>query len=71
EWLSIFVFLKDAEAVVFHDVLAEVWQDPDAQTWHVHGEIVGDTISATSQELRADGGGGQVLISYLKMGGKT
>ncbi|MDA1304801.1 MAG: archease [Nitrospirae bacterium] len=54
EWLSIFVFLKDAEAVVFHDVLAEVWQDPDAQTWHVHGEIVGDTISATSQELRAD-----------------
>lgn len=54
EWLSTFVFLKDAEAVVFHDVQAEVWQDPHDQTWHVHGRIVGEKINATSQELRAD-----------------
>jgi len=54
EWLSNLVFLKDAEAVVFHHVQAEVWQDSNAQTWHVHGRVVGEGIDANTQELRAD-----------------
>ncbi len=54
EWLSTFVFLKDAEAVLFHDIQAEVWQDTGTQTWHVRGMIVGDSIDGTTQELRAD-----------------
>ncbi len=54
EWLSTFVFLKDAEAVLFHDVPAEVWQDAEAKTWHVCGTLVGDSIDVATQELRAD-----------------
>jgi len=54
EWLSTFVFLKDAEAVLFHDVPAEVWQDAEAKTWHVCGTLVGDSIDGATQELRAD-----------------
>ena len=54
EWLTVFVFLKDAESVLFHDVQAEVWQDADVQSWHVRGMIVGDSIDPGTQELRAD-----------------
>ena len=54
EWLSVFVFLKDAESVVFHDVQAEVWQDTDTQIWHIRGMIIGDSIDPGTQELRAD-----------------
>jgi protein archease len=54
EWLSTFVFLKDAEAVVFHELAAEVWNDNDTHTWHVRGMLVGDRIDAATQELRSD-----------------
>ncbi len=54
EWLSTIVFLKDAEAVLFHDVQTEVWQDAEAQTWNIRGMIIGDRIDPATQELRAD-----------------
>lgn len=54
EWLSTLVFLKDAEAVVFHKVLAKVWQDSETQAWHIQGTIMGDMIDAATQELRGD-----------------
>lgn len=54
DWLSTLVFLKDAEAVVFHHVQAEVWKNSIDGKWHVRGEVVGDEINPGSQELRAD-----------------
>ena len=54
EWLSTFVFLKDAEAVLFHEVRANVWQNTTDLSWHVRGILVGDKIDGSKQELRTD-----------------
>jgi len=54
EWLSNLVYLKDAEAVLFHHVQAEVWYDASSENWHLRGQVAGDHIDQLTQELRAD-----------------
>jgi len=54
EWLSRIVFLKDAEAVLFHQVECEVWKDKLKNMWHAQGVLTGDPIDPASQELHTD-----------------
>ena len=54
EWLLAIVFLKDAEAVIFHEAQAKVWQDEDQQSWQLQGLLIGDAIDPSRQELGAD-----------------
>ncbi|MDT7041171.1 archease [Candidatus Nitronereus thalassa] len=54
EWLSTLVFLKDAEAVVYHEIKADVEEDLDSHTWHIRGMVFGDQIDGKIQELRSD-----------------
>lgn len=54
EWLLIIVYLKDAEALIFHEVQANVWQDEKTHCWQLDGLLVGDIIKPAQQELRAD-----------------
>lgn len=54
DWLSTLVYLKDADAVVFHDARVEVAEDPAAGLWRLHGELRGAAIDPARQELRAD-----------------
>lgn len=53
EWLSEIVFLKDADAILFRDVQAEVTEAPP-ETWHLHGTLRGEAIDPARHELRAD-----------------
>lgn len=54
EWLSHLVFLKDAESVLFQQAPSQVWQDLNANMWHVHGVLIGDPIDPTRHELHTD-----------------
>ena len=54
EWLSGIVFLKDAEAVLFHRVQCRVWQDQHDHMWHVRGVLIGARIDPSLQELHMD-----------------
>jgi SHS2 domain-containing protein len=53
EWLSEIVFLKDADAILFRDVQAEVTEAPP-ETWHLNGTLRGEAIDPARHELRAD-----------------
>lgn len=54
DWLNTIVFLKDAEAVVFHDIHALVNYDSGAGLWRLSATLIGDRIDANRQELRTD-----------------
>ncbi|MGQ0810745.1 MAG: archease [Nitrospiraceae bacterium] len=54
DWLSDIVYLKDAEGVVFHEVLLRLDQDSDGRTWRLHTTLLGATVDQATQELRAD-----------------
>lgn len=54
EWLNRLVYLKDAQAVVFHH--ATLWLDstPDRSGWRLHADLVGAPVDPSTQELRSD-----------------
>lgn len=54
DWLHTIVFLKDAEAVVFHDVHTLVNYDSGAGLWRLSATLIGDRVDANRQELRTD-----------------
>ena len=54
EWLNTIVFIKDAEGVVFNDVLATVRLDSENNLWHLDATLTGDRVDATRQDLRTD-----------------
>ncbi|MEC4673796.1 MAG: archease [Nitrospirota bacterium] len=54
EWLSQIVFLKDAEAVLFHHVECQVWKNQRESMWLAQGVLTGDPINHAIQELHTD-----------------
>ncbi len=54
DWLSELVYVKDAEAVVFHDVHVGVHEDRAAQRWQLQATVRGERIDPAKHELRAD-----------------
>ena len=54
EWLSIMVYLKDADGVVYYDARAQVSQESGQASWHLRGRLEGETIDPARHELRAD-----------------
>jgi len=54
EWLNRLVYLKDAQAVVFHHATLTVQAGPDRSTWRLHAELVGAPVDPSTQELRSD-----------------
>lgn len=54
DWLSEIVYLKDAQGLVFRDVLTTVEQDPASGTWKLDATLVGEEIDQTRHELRGD-----------------
>jgi SHS2 domain-containing protein len=52
-WLSEIVYWKDVDGVVFSHASASVVFEPSGP-WRLHGELVGDAIDSTRQQLRAD-----------------
>lgn len=52
QWLNELVFLKDAEAVVFHQVQVAV--DVRDGRWHLRAAVTGAPIDATVQTLHVD-----------------
>jgi len=54
EWLNRLVYLKDAQAVVFHHAALTVHATPDQSAWRLHAELVGAPVDQTTQDLRSD-----------------
>ncbi|ODT46101.1 MAG: hypothetical protein ABS70_01670 [Nitrospira sp. SCN 59-13] len=54
EWLNRLVYLKDAQAVVFHHASLAVHARPDQSAWHLQAELVGAAVDQTTQDLRSD-----------------
>ena len=54
EWLGQLVYLKDAQAVVFHRVSLSVAPSPDQSCWRLHAEVIGAPVNPLVQELRSD-----------------
>ncbi|MGC3975123.1 MAG: archease [Nitrospira sp.] len=54
EWLNRLVYLKDAQAVVFHHATLTVQARPDDSAWHLHAELVGAPVDQATQDLRSD-----------------
>jgi SHS2 domain-containing protein len=54
EWLNRLVYLKDAQAVVFHHATLALNATPDHSAWRLHGELVGAPVDQTTQDLRSD-----------------
>jgi SHS2 domain-containing protein len=54
EWLGRLVYLKDAQAMVFHRVLLSVVAAPDQSGWRLHAEVIGAPVNPLVQELRSD-----------------
>ncbi len=54
EWLNRLVYLKDAQAVVFHHATLRLDTNPDRSVWRLHAELVGAPVDPSSQELRSD-----------------
>ncbi len=54
DWLSEIVYLKDAQALVFREVLTTVVQDPATGTWKLDATLVGEEIDPDKHELRGD-----------------
>ncbi|MCC6968511.1 MAG: archease [Nitrospira sp.] len=54
EWLNRLVYLKDAQAVVFHHATLALHATPDRSAWHLHAELVGAPVDQTTQDLRSD-----------------
>lgn len=52
DWLNELVFLKDAEAVVFHRVALTV--DEQGGQWRLRAQVTGAPIDASSQTLHVD-----------------
>ena len=54
EWLNRLVYLKDAQAVVFHHATLALNATPDHSAWRLHAELVGAPVDQTTQDLRSD-----------------
>ena len=54
EWLNRLVYLKDAQAVVFHHATLTVHATPDQSAWRLRAELVGAPVDQTTQDLRSD-----------------
>ncbi len=58
DWLHELVYLKDAEGVLFHDNTVEVTNDHSSEIWKLQGQLRGEPIDHSKQEVRADVKGG-------------
>ena len=54
DWLCEIVYVKDAQGLVFRDVLTTVEQDPGTGAWTLDATLVGEEIDQTRHELRGD-----------------
>ncbi len=54
DWLSEIVYLKDAQGLVFREVLTAVEQDPATGIWKLDATLVGEEIDPEKHELRGD-----------------
>lgn len=54
DWLNEIVYTKDAQAVLFSRVAADVTYDSNRRVWRLKGELIGETIDPERHELRAD-----------------
>jgi SHS2 domain-containing protein len=54
EWLNRLVYLKDAQAVVFHHATLRLDSTPDRSGWRLHADLVGAPVEPSTQELRSD-----------------
>ncbi|ULA68293.1 MAG: Archease [Nitrospira sp.] len=54
EWLNRLVYLKDAQAVVFHHATLTVHATPDQSAWRLHAELIGAPVDQATQDLRSD-----------------
>ncbi|GAB1722918.1 MAG: hypothetical protein GDA65_13635 [Nitrospira sp. CR1.1] len=54
EWLNRLVYLKDAQAVVFHHAILALHATPDQSAWRLHAELVGAPVDQATQDLRSD-----------------
>lgn len=54
EWLNRLVYLKDAHAVLFHDVDVQVTEQGMAPRWRLQALVRGAPVDPSIQELRAD-----------------
>jgi SHS2 domain-containing protein len=52
-WLSEIIYWKDADGVVFSRASASVVSE-GIGPWRLHGELAGEAIDSTRQDLRAD-----------------
>ena len=54
DWLSELVYLKDAEAVVFHEGVPTVTEGCAGAEWNLTATVTGAPCNPEEQELRAD-----------------
>lgn len=54
DWLGEIVYLKDAQGLVFREVLTTVKQDPATGHWTLDATLVGEEIDPDKHELRGD-----------------
>ncbi len=54
EWLNRLVYLKDAQAVVFHHATLALNQTPDRSAWRLRAELIGAPVDQATQDLRSD-----------------
>lgn len=54
DWLGEIVYLKDAQGLVFREVLTTVQQDPATGAWKLDATLVGEEVDQTRHELRGD-----------------
>ncbi len=54
EWLNRLVYLKDAQAVVFHHATLSLHPTPGQSGWRLHAKLVGAQVDQTTQDLRSD-----------------
>lgn len=54
EWLNRLVYLKDAQAVVFHHTTLALHAATDQSGWQLHATVVGAPVDQATQDLRSD-----------------
>lgn len=54
DWLASIVYLKDAEGLVFRDVVCTVEKRQVDEDWRLSGTLTGEPIDPARHELRAD-----------------
>lgn len=54
DWLGEIVYLKDAQGLVFREVLTTVERDPATGIWKLDATLVGEEIDQARHELRND-----------------